>query len=194
MPISLTTNTGVSFVSTARHDTYPAINPANANLAGKVVLITGASKGIGKNIALAFAQAGITGIALFARSNLHATEAACLAAQRPGHPLKVLSLSVDTTDSAKVTDAAEKVEAAFGRVDFIINNAGYMEPFRLIADTDPEEWWKTWTVNVLGTYHVTRAFLPLLVKCGGEKTVINMTSIGAHFLGPQVSAYQVRAR
>jgi NAD(P)-dependent dehydrogenase (short-subunit alcohol dehydrogenase family) len=111
-----------------------------------------------------------------------------LAAQCPGHPLKVLALSIDTTD------AAEQVKAVFGCVEFIINNAGYMEQFRLIADTDPEEWWKTWTVNVLGMYHVTRTFLPLLIKCGGKKAVINMTSIGTHFLGLQVSVYQVRAR
>jgi NADP-dependent 3-hydroxy acid dehydrogenase YdfG len=111
-----------------------------------------------------------------------------LAAQCPGHPLKVLALSIDTTD------ATEQVEAVFSRVEFIINNAGYMEQFRLIADTDPEEWWKSWMVNILGMYHVTRTFLPLLVKCGGKKTVINMTSIGTHFLGLQVSVYQVQVR
>ncbi|KAI0956387.1 hypothetical protein AcV7_006806 [Taiwanofungus camphoratus] len=186
----MTTHTGVGFTPTARHDTYLFIHPAKANLGGRVALVTGASRGIGKAIALAFAQAGVSGLVLLARSELKAVETACIAAQRPGQALEILTLAVDTTSASQVADAAEQVKAKFGRLDVLVNNAGCMEPFNLIADSDPDEWWKVWTVNVRGTYHVTRSFLPLLIDCGGDKTIVNMTSIGAHLLGTHVSAYQ----
>jgi len=183
-------HTGVDFVPTARHDTYPAIDPTKANLAGKVVAITGASKGIGKAIAIAFAQAGVSGLVLLARSDMSAVKAACEASQRPGQSLKVLTASVDTANNEQVVAALAKVKETFGRLDILVNNAGYMEGFALIGDQDPEEWWKVWTVNMRGTYLVTRAFLPLLIESGGEKTIINLTSIGAHYTWPNSSAYQ----
>jgi len=71
----------------------------------------------------------------------------------------------------------------------LINNAGYLEEFIPIIDSDPSEWWKTWEVNVRGIYYVTKAFLPLLLK-GGDKTVVNLSSIGAHGLRPGASGYQ----
>lgn len=176
-------------MTTVRHDTYPAIDLAKADLAGKVVLITGASKGIGKAIAIAFAQAGASGLVLFARSDMSAATAACEAAARPGQDLKVLAISVDTTDAAQVADALAKVKAAFGRLDILVNNAGYMEHYKLIHEQDPEEWWKPFEVNLRGTYLVTRAFLPLLIECGGERTIINMSSVAAHMIHPAFSAY-----
>ncbi|GBE89715.1 Short chain dehydrogenase citE [Sparassis crispa] len=181
---------GFSFVPTLHHDTYPFIDPSTADLSGKVVLITGASKGIGKGIALAFAKAGASGLILIARSNMKALEAECLAAQRPGQALKVLALSgVDTTDPSHVTEAAKKAKETFGRLDVLINNAGLMESMHLIAESDPLEWWKVWEVNIRGTYNVTRAFLPLLIECGGDKTIINMSSAAAHHILPMGSAY-----
>ncbi|CCM03044.1 uncharacterized protein FIBRA_05162 [Fibroporia radiculosa] len=183
-------HTGNGFVPTVRHDTYPAIDPAKANFAGKVVLVTGASKGIGKTIAISFAQAGATGLVLLARSDLSATEAACKTAQRPGQSLAVLSLSVDISDPAQVTGALAKVKETFGQLDVIVNNAGYREPYALIGDSESESWWRTWEVNIRGTYEVTRASLPLLVECDGSKTVIIVTSRAA--LGAvqsQLSAY-----
>ncbi|PCH34630.1 NAD(P)-binding protein [Wolfiporia cocos MD-104 SS10] len=183
--------TGVDFVPTARHDTYAAIDPAKANLYGKVVVITGASKGIGHSIAVALAQAGVSALVLIARSDMSAVKVACEAAQRPGQSLRVLTISASVSDTHQVVEAAQKVREELGRVDVLVNNAGYMEKYGLIAEQDPSEWWKVWSVNLQGTYEVTRAFLPLLTECGGDKTIVNMTSIGGHFQGPRYSAYQV---
>ena len=115
---------GPEFLPTDRHDTYPVIDPTKADLSGKVVVVTGASKGIGRAIAMAMAQAGAKGLALLARSDLDHTKERCLAAQRPGHPLKVLTIQVDVANNDQVVAAARQVEETFGRVDVVINNAG----------------------------------------------------------------------
>ncbi|GJE98166.1 SDR family oxidoreductase [Phanerochaete sordida] len=180
---------GAIFIPNNRHETYPAIDPTKANLSGKVVVVTGASRGIGKAIALAVAQAGTKGLALFARGSLDAVKAECLAAQRQGHPLEVLTAQVDVTNEAQVAAAAKQVEATFGRVDIVVNNAGYLEPYNFIADTVSAEWWRGFEINVQGTYFVTRAFLPLLIKSDGDKTVVNVSSGGAFMFLPRYSAY-----
>ncbi|KZT69463.1 putative oxidoreductase [Daedalea quercina L-15889] len=184
-------HTGIDFVATTRHDTYPAVDPSKANLNGKVVLVTGASKGIGTAIAIAFAQAGASGLILLARSDLSAVQATCEAAQRPRQSLKVLTIATDCTKGSEVVAAAQEVKETFGRLDVLINNAGYMEGISKIAEYDPEEWWKPWKVNIRGTYEVTRAFLPLLLEYGGDKIIINMTSLGAHLVDPLFTAYKM---
>ncbi|KAI0728314.1 putative oxidoreductase [Fomitopsis betulina] len=181
---------GFDFVSTARHDTYPAIDPSKSNFAGKVVLVTGASKGIGKAISLAFTQANVSSLILLARSDLSAVKAACEAAQRPGQNLKVLTIRTDVTKTADVVAAAQKVKETFGRLDILINNAGYLEAVTLLGESDPADWWTSFEVNVKGTYEPIRAFLPLLIESGGDKTVLNISSVGAHFVDPTFAAYK----
>lgn len=178
-------------MSTARHDTYPAIDPSKSNFAGKVVLVTGASKGIGKAISLAFTQANVSSLILLARSDLSAVKAACEAAQRPGQNLKVLTIRTDVTKTADVVAAAQKVKETFGRLDILINNAGYLEAVTLLGESDPADWWTSFEVNVKGTYEPIRAFLPLLIESGGDKTVLNISSVGAHFVDPTFAAYKV---
>ncbi|KIW71282.1 hypothetical protein PV04_03465 [Phialophora macrospora] len=186
------TTTGIDFVATQHHDTYPAISPSRADLSGKMVVVTGASKGIGRATALSFARAGARGIVLLARSNLASLEDELVRAAEEAHrpaPPQVLSLAVDITDRAAVEKAAATVKATFGAVDILINNAGYLERFASIADSDPDDWWRTWEVNVKGVYLVTRSFLPLLLE-STLKTVVAVVSIGAHVTTPGISAYQ----
>lgn len=155
------------------------------------MFITGASKGIGKAVTLSFAKAGASFIAIGARSDLQSLEqaiqeAAASADRKPPH---VLLINLDVTSQKSVDDAAAKVEKAFGKLDILINNAGVIEPISPIVDSNPDAWWKTWTVNVRGPYLVTRAFLPLLLK-GEYKHIIITTSVGAHAVMPGLSAYQ----
>lgn len=155
------------------------------------MFISGASKGIGRATAIAFAQAGASAIAIAARSALDAIEVAILdAARTAGHPApKVLKLTLDVSDEKSVASAASQTGAIFGHLDILVNNAGRLETWLPLADSDPTSWWNTWEVNLKGTYLLTRAFLPLLLK-DGEKTIVNMNSIGAHLTRPGASAYQ----
>ena len=155
------------------------------------MFISGASKGIGRATAIAFAQAGASAIAIAARSSLDAVEVAVLdAAKTAGHPApQVLKLMLDVSDEKSVASAASQTEKIFHHLDILVNNAGRLETWLPLADSDPTSWWTTWEVNVKGIYLMTRAFLPLLLK-GGEKTIVNMTSIGAHLTRSGASAYQ----
>ncbi|KAI4942562.1 hypothetical protein J4E91_009955 [Alternaria rosae] len=181
---------GLNFVATDRHDTYSYISPSNFNLQGKHVLITGASKGVGRATALSYAKAGASCIALGARSDLSTVvkdvQAAAKSAGR-SEP-QVLALDLDVTSKDSVDAAAKLVTEKFdGRLDVLINNAGSLASFAGIPDTDPEEWWRDYETSVKGTYLVTRAFWPHVLA--GSKIIINITSIGAVMVVPQSSSY-----
>lgn len=191
-------------------DTYPFIDPKNAPSShyGHSVLITGASKGIGRSITLSFARSGASKIAIGARSSLDSLEAEILeAASQAGQPPPlVLKLELDIVDKKMVKCAADQVAQAFGSLDILVNNAGYLEVFTPMKEIDVDEWWRTWEVNVKysdisviavmyialmpmlrrGTFLVTHDFLPLVLK-SHQKTIITITSVGAHGLEPGVN-------
>ncbi|KAJ5417850.1 uncharacterized protein N7487_001400 [Penicillium crustosum] len=160
-------HTGINFTSRSHHDTYPAIDPTKRDLSSKYIFITGASKGIGRETALSYSRAGCAGIAVGARTNLDRLAASISeAASEAGKPVpQIVVVPLDVTEEKSVTAAAATVNEAFPRLDILINNAGYLEKRAKIADSDPEEWWRTWNVNVLGP-------------------------IAAHLLSPGGSAYQ----
>ncbi|KAI0390803.1 NAD(P)-binding protein [Xylariaceae sp. FL0594] len=178
--------------TTVHHDTYPFISPKNADLTGKSVFVAGASKGIGKATAIAFAQAGCSKIAIGARSDLSSVaqevEAAAIAAgkEKP----RVISLLLDATSEESVKASADEIGREFGgTLDVLIANAGRLEKWRPTAETDPADWWATFEINVKGTYLLNRFFIPLLLK-SETKTSILTTSYGALRVVPGASAYQ----
>ncbi|KAI1321556.1 NAD(P)-binding protein [Xylariaceae sp. FL0255] len=158
--------------SIVHSDTYPEIDPTKADLSGKVVFITGATKGLGKGISISFAKAGASKFAIGARSNLGETSQAIReAAANAGKPEPtILELKIDVTNQESVETAAEEIKKKFGRVDIVINNAGLLSGRGLIAETDPEEWWDTMAVNVKGPYLVMRALIPLMLELKGGQT------------------------
>ncbi|KAJ7367387.1 hypothetical protein DFH08DRAFT_837371 [Mycena albidolilacea] len=175
-----------------RHDTYPSIDAAKANLSGKSMLITGASKGVGRMTAIRYAVAGCPKIAIAARSDLTEVERAVKeAAKGNGHPEpQVLSLSLDVTSEQSVRNAAEAVEKVFGpSLDVLITNAGYLEAWTPLAEGDTKEWWKSWEVNIKGTYLTMRYLLPLVLK-SETKTLVTLSSAGGHHTTLGASAYQ----
>ncbi|ORY57889.1 uncharacterized protein BCR38DRAFT_461136 [Pseudomassariella vexata] len=176
--------------SVVHNDTYPAIDSAKADLSGKHVFFSGASKGLGKAMSISFAKAGASMIAIGARSDLPGTakkmEEAATALGKPAP--KILLLQLDVTDTKSAENAAAQVKKAFGRLDIVINNAGIVT-YGKIVDSDPDEWMRVFDVNLKGPYLVLRSFIPLLLE-GGDKTAITVSSVGAHIILPGYSAYQ----
>lgn len=180
-----------NFVKTAHHDTYSFIDPKKADLSGKYVLVTGASSGCGRAMAVSYAKAGASNIAILARRDLKdlAKDVEDAATRSGRQKPKVLILNADVTNREQVEETARKVEKEFGRLDVLVNNAGYLEDWRYVADSDPDDWWKTWEVNIKGPYLMCRSFIPLLLK-GGDKTIVQLTSNGGLATIAGASAYQ----
>ncbi|KAL2070673.1 hypothetical protein VTL71DRAFT_13699 [Oculimacula yallundae] len=178
--------------SIVHSDTYPAISPKSSPATKKSVFIAGASRGVGLALGISYAQSGASYIAIGARSPLTSQGSAIIsAAKDAGRPEPVvLIVHLDVTSQSSVEAAAKLVEKEFGRLDIVVNNAGIMNTPAVVGDGVPDEWWETLNVNLKGPYLVTRAFLPLLLK-GGDKSIVTISSVGAHLVGQGLSAYQI---
>ncbi|OAP55335.1 hypothetical protein AYL99_10308 [Fonsecaea erecta] len=189
------THTGEHFTPTIHHDTYPAIDVSHSvGMVGKHVFLTGASRGIGKSMALAYARAGASIIGIAARSDLEEVKKEIEnAAASAGRVVpKVVTASMDVLNPESVQRAVDRMTPDFeGRLDILISNAGYMEPWVNILEADVDEWWRSWDVNIRGHFLTWKALLPLLLADGSSlKTVVNMSSIAAQMCIPGASAYQ----
>ncbi|KAI0398978.1 putative short-chain type dehydrogenase [Xylaria palmicola] len=178
--------------SVVHSDTYPAIDSAKADLTGRVIFITGATRGIGRNIGISFAKAGATMIAIGARSDLgetaQAMRAAAVSAGKP-EPT-ILALKLDVASRESVEAAAAEIKKTFGRVDVVVNNAAILPVWAPMADMDPEVWWNTMVTNVKGPYLVMRSLIPLMLEAEGLRTFVTVGSVGALLRTPGASAYQ----
>ena len=114
------------------------------------------------------------------------------AAKGAGHPEpRIVTFKIDVTSRESVEAAAKQISHDLdGRVDVLINNAGYLSSFVGIPDTDPDEWWRDYEINVKGTYLVTRVFWPLLLA-SSIKIIINVASIAAVVTGRHATAYAI---
>ncbi|KAG0646658.1 Citrinin synthesis mpl6 [Hyphodiscus hymeniophilus] len=185
-------NNGRNFCKTVHTDTYPAIDPATkSDHTGHHVLITGASKGVGRATAISFAKAGAAGIAVAARSDFNTLENEILSAAKSAGKSapKVLKLQMDVLSYESITAAAKQITKEFGKLDILINNAGYLSSFETLAEADMGEWWKNYEVNLRGVAWVSKLLLPLMLK-EGEKTIVNVSSLGAHSIAEGASGYQ----
>ncbi|MFC2968402.1 SDR family oxidoreductase [Acidimangrovimonas pyrenivorans] len=142
------------------------------DMTGKVVAITGASRGIGAAAARVFAEAGAK-VGLIARSG----EAIGALAAEIGPA--AMALPCDIADAGALAGTIARLEAAFGPVDVLINNAGVIEPIAPLAKADPEAWGKAIDINLKGVFHGMRAVMPgMLARKAG--TIITVSSGAAH--------------
>lgn len=154
-----------------------------SRLEGRVAVVTGASKGLGKAIASALAGAGAQ-VALVARSR-GAIEEAAAALRAAGGDAG--AFTADVTDEPQVAALAAAVAARFGKVHILVNNAGINVRKRLV-DFTLEEWRSVLDTNLTGAFLVCRDFLPLM-KGHGYGRILNLTSIMSHIALPGRSAY-----
>ncbi len=142
-----------------------------------LALVTGASRGIGREIAVALANAGHDVIAVSRKPNPDDT-----------HP-KIRSIAGDISNLAFVTELQKEVSAKYGSVQILVNAAGIFGPISLIKDSDPEQWLETIMIDAIAPYYTSRAFLPAMLDARWGR-IINLSSAAAlHQPGKLNSAY-----
>jgi 3-oxoacyl-[acyl-carrier protein] reductase len=153
------------------------------SLKGKVALITGAGRGIGKAIAIALANEGVH-IGLTARSE---EGVKAVAAEIAASGVKASYATADISNRAEVEAAVAKIQSELGNIDILINNAG-IASFGNFLELEPEVWEEQIRVNLFGVYYVTRAVLPQMIE---RKTgdIVNISSTAGKSGSAVTSAY-----
>jgi 3-oxoacyl-[acyl-carrier protein] reductase len=153
-------------------------------LTGKIALVTGASRGLGRSIASTLAQAGATVIV-----NYHANQAAAEAVvqeieQQHG---RAFALQADVADAAAVTRLFEQIKGVAGEVDIVVNNAGIGVP-KPFLDITPDDWQLVLQTNLTSAFLVSQAAIPAMMAKGfGRLITISSTAaqtggvIGPHY-------------
>lgn len=153
------------------------------SLKGKVALITGAGKGIGRSTAIELAKEGVN-IGLIARTE---ADLKVVASELEAFDVQVAYATADVSSMEEVNAAVEHLHTKLGATDILINNAG-IGKFGGFLELDPAEWKQIIDVNLMGVYYVTRAVLPQLIeKNGGD--IINISSTAGQKGAPVTSAY-----
>jgi 3-oxoacyl-[acyl-carrier protein] reductase len=153
------------------------------SLKGKVALITGAGKGIGRSTAIELAKEGVN-IGLIARTE---ADLKAVASELEAFDVQVAYATADVSSMEEVNAAVEHLHTKLGATDILINNAG-IGKFGSFLELDPAEWKQIIDVNLMGVYYVTRAVLPQLIeKNGGD--IINISSTAGQKGAPVTSAY-----
>jgi 3-oxoacyl-[acyl-carrier protein] reductase len=142
-----------------------------SSLTGKIVIVTGASRGIGAAAAMALAKAGAT-VVLTARDGALAGDVARSIAAAGG---VASARACDVSDYGAVEALIAETKNRFGTLHTLINNAGVIEPIGSIAENDPAAWARNIEINLTGAYNAIRAVLPGMIA-GGGGTIVNLSS------------------
>lgn len=146
-------------------------------LAGQVAVVTGAGRGIGRELALALGEAGMA-VGLVARSPDELERVA-------GELATARAVAANVTDAAAVEAAAKELERELGPPDLLVNNAGTLAPAGPPWEADPESWWQDVETSLLGTFLWTRALVPGMLERGRGR-IVNVSS----YAGTRPSPYQ----
>ena len=159
----------------------------NLNLEGKVALITGGARDVGRETALAFAAEGAT-VAVNFRSSENAAGSVVGEITEKGGTAK--AYQADVTDLDAVRAMIDAIIGDFGRIDILVNNAGYVEPRRFL-ETGPEDWKRQIDVGLYGVIHCCSAVGAHMVERGRGR-IVNLAGdsarIGERFLSVTTSA------
>lgn len=153
-------------------------------LSGKVAVITGAGRGIGRAITERLARAGAD-VAICARTQTELDETR---STTEAHGRKCVMATVDLADPVSTRAFCDTVRATFGKLHLLVNNAGAYLERGTVAESDPELWWKTVEVNVRGPYMMTRYLLDC-IEDGGK--ILNFSSGKGLTAGANSASYHV---
>ena len=144
------------------------------NTASKIALVTGATRGIGRETVRQLAEAGVH--VLLAGRDLDRATAAAAALKSEGLPVEAIAL--DVTDPASIAAAAKEVGQRHGRLDILVNNAGILvdDASKGVSGQSLATWRTTFDTNVFGLIETTQAFLPLLRKSDAGR-IVNVSSL-----------------
>ncbi|KAM3083786.1 hypothetical protein ACMFMF_001151 [Clarireedia jacksonii] len=172
------------------HDkSYPYISPTRPELsvAGKTIIVTGGGTGVGSSIVQSFALAGAKAIGLIGRrENVLLSTASEPASLAPS--VRISHAIADVADASALSTAISSLSQTFSsKIDIFVNNAGYLPTPASIADTDSDDWWKAFEINVKGGFNAIQAFLA--VAAPGAKFINISSGVATIPSRPGVSAY-----
>jgi 3-oxoacyl-[acyl-carrier protein] reductase len=153
------------------------------NLAGKVAVVTGASKGIGAGIALELASHGAAVVVNYASSKAGADKVVDQIIKQGG---RAVALQADLSKPEDIKRLFAETKKQFDKLDILVNNAGVYE-FKSLEEITPEHYHKQFDLNVLGLLLATQEAAKLFGKNGGS--VINISSVAARSAPPSTSVY-----
>jgi NAD(P)-dependent dehydrogenase (short-subunit alcohol dehydrogenase family) len=155
-------------------------------LAGKVIVVTGAGRGIGRAIAVEAAAAGAR-VAVVSRSKDELEETVTAISQRGGQGAAFPASVIDATSMANVFD---RVVSCYGAIDVLVNNAGTLGPLGPFAENDRDDWWAAMEINLRGPAICTQAVLPTMLERRAGR-IVNVASGGAATAMTHFSSYIV---
>ena len=156
------------------------------DLSGCVAVVTGASRGLGCEIAVTLAKAHAE-VVLVGRSRAELEQTASRIRDATGR--QGLAIRADVTSLEDVTRAHSETEARFGQASILVNAAAVFGPLETFSKTDPAEWIETLMVNTVGSYLTCRMFVPGMLAAGWGR-IVNVSSAASLFTpGPLDSAY-----
>ena len=154
------------------------------NLSHKVAIVTGAGRGIGRAIALAFAGEGADVVAV----SRTIPEVEQTASEIKARGRKSLAIKADVSNQQDVQEMIALTLKEFGKVDILVNNAGVLGPIGPTWENNIEEWIRTVHINLVGTFLCSRAVLPFMMNQRWGR-IINLSGGGAAYPNPRFSAY-----
>jgi 2-hydroxycyclohexanecarboxyl-CoA dehydrogenase len=146
----------------------------NYGLEGKVALVTGGARDVGREISLALAGEGATVAINYRGSEKEANE---LVEQIVGNGGKAKAYGTDITDYKAVCAMVDRIKSDFGRIDVLVNNAGYVQS-KFFVETTPEDWGRQIDVGLYGVIHCCHAVAPLMIEQNGGR-IINLAGDSA---------------
>lgn len=153
-------------------------------LKDKVAIVTGAGRGIGKAIALAYAHEGANVVTI----SRTLSEIEKTSEQIRANGRRAITIRTDVSNSVEIENTVALVVKEFGKVDILVNAAGIQGPIGPIIENDINHWIQTVQVNLIGTFLCVRAVLPTMIKQGCGK-IINFSGGGATSPRPYFTAY-----